>query len=608
MAKERLEVELIAEASKAISELQKYVTATGKATEQVEKHAKQTKTAGEKIGGLTKTVKSYGIEMAAVGIGVVSAIRTMSRFVDAASESESALAGIKSAMVSNNVFTEQGLKLYESYANQIMRMTAIDDEAILSLMQLGTNMGVSSEKMKQATEFAIGLSKTFGIDVNTAMRGVALAMEGQFTLLSRYIPALREAETEEEKMAAFQKVASAGYLQSQDALKTYAGQMQSVRTAIEEIQEAMGKKLIPIITEVLGWVQKAIDWFNNLSPPMQNIITTVGLITAGLVAFAPAIIAIIALAPALGAAITIATGPFGIIIAAVAALAVGIVMLIKHWDDVSAFFKNLWQTLKEFWDKIEPWVAMFVPIYGIPKTIIENWKPIVGFFTGIGDAIQAFADRFLAIVERIGAIKDQFVGFFKDAYDKLVGHSIIPEMVTGIESEFKRLADYMEKDFQPSFAMTMESVWGSTSSIGKGIKDTLKNLIADLIRAFARQYAAIAAAFLITFQFGKAARYFAASAALFAAAGAIRKLQQGGIKRQVGGNMFGDRQPAMLEAGERVMSKEVSRANAAALNRMEAGEGGGAPVNIYLGGKLLYSTMQRAFRNGQIVVDARAIR
>jgi hypothetical protein len=64
----------------------------------------------------------------------------------------------------------------------------------------------------------------------------------------------------------------------------------------------------------------------------------------------------------------------------------------------------------------------------------------------------------------------------------------------------------------------------------------------------------------------------------------------------------------MLERGERVIPKETASRNAAALNRMEAGEGGGAPVNIYLGGKLLYSTMQRAFRNGQIVVDARAIR
>jgi hypothetical protein len=64
----------------------------------------------------------------------------------------------------------------------------------------------------------------------------------------------------------------------------------------------------------------------------------------------------------------------------------------------------------------------------------------------------------------------------------------------------------------------------------------------------------------------------------------------------------------MLEQGERVIPRVTAAKNAAALNRMEAGEGGGAPTNIYIGGKLLYSTMQRAFKNGQIVVDARAIR
>lgn len=547
--------------------------------------------AKKRVGGITGFVKSYGAELAVIGASMYGVVKISQRLIEAYSEEEVALNSLRSAMQTSGTFTEENLKRLQSYATQIQRVTTIGDEAALALMSLGTSMGIGSDKIKEATEYAIGLSKVYGIDVNTAMRGVALAMQGQYTLLQRYIPALREAQSEEEKQAAFLKATTAGYMQAQEATKTYAGMMLQLKNQIGDIAEKLGALFIPILKTVLEWVQKGIDWFNNLSPTMQNIVLIIGMVVAGLVALLPAISAIIVIAPALGAAITIATGPIGIIIAAIAALAVGIVLLIKHWDEVKAFFVNLWETLKEFWSKIEPFVAAFVPLYGIPKLIVENWSQIVGFFQKIGDGIQAFVDRFLGLIDRIKSGTEKITGFFQTMSDKLVGHSIIPEMVTMIEESLKELTRYMEDDFQNSFVSTMDTVWSSAKTIGEGIKDTIKGVLSDMIRAIAKHYASIAAAFLLTLQFRRAAMYFAASAALYAASGAIRKMQKGGE--------FVTNGPELMLVGDNPSGKERVSVTPA---ESPAFQGGGGPMggDVYFDGTKVGRWIARQIRAKEI--------
>lgn len=529
-----------------------------------------------KIGGLTNFVKSYGAELAAVGASVFGLVKMGKKLVDAYSQQEDALVNLESAMKTSGTYTDESYKALQEYATEIQKATTTGDEAALALMALGTSMGLSTDEIRTATEYAIGLAEVYNIDLNTAMRGVALAMEGQYTMLNRYIPQLREAQTEEEKQEAFVRASTAAYQIAQDQTKTYAGMVEQLKNQFGDIAEKLGELLIPMLSKLLEWVKMGVDWFNNLNPTVQKIVTVMMLLGGAAILLAPAIMAIITMAPALGAAITLATGPLGPILLGVMALTVGIIMLIKHWEEVKAFFVNLWNALKEFWDKIEPFVAAFVPLYGIPKMIIENWESIIGFFKKIGDALQAFVDRFFGIVDRIREGVEKIGGAFKGLFDRLVGHSIVPELVTGIESEFNRLIDYMKNDFQQSFVGTMDVVWSSTKSIAEGIKDTIKNLLADMIRAIAKQYAEIAAAFLITLQFGKALRYFAASAALYAAAGAIRKMQKGGE--------FVTNGPELLLVGDNPSGREHVKVTPSEQPEYQGGSAGPMQGDVYFDG------------------------
>jgi TP901 family phage tail tape measure protein len=114
------------------------------------------------------------------------------------------------------------------------------------------------------------------------------------------------------------------------------------------------------------------------------------------------------------------------VIAAVALLAGGAYLLVKHWDKVTAFFKNLWNKITGFftaaWEKIREilggvpnWalglVAVFFPFIGVPLLIVKNWNAIPGFFSGLWNKITGvFSAAFNVIKNLFNAAPKWVVG------------------------------------------------------------------------------------------------------------------------------------------------------------------------------------------------------
>ena len=79
----------------------------------------------------------------------------------------------------------------------------------------------------------------------------------------------------------------------------------------------------------------------------------------------------------------------GWILAAVAALGVGAVLIYKNWDKVSSWFVSMWDGISSFLDtSIGKILAVFVfPFVGIPLLIIKHWDKVSAFFTGLGSQL-----------------------------------------------------------------------------------------------------------------------------------------------------------------------------------------------------------------------------
>jgi hypothetical protein len=130
-----------------------------------------------------------------------------------------------------------------AFATAIQRTTTLGDEQVMSLVTTAKTMGIANGKIEEATKGAIGLSKAFGLDLNSSMKMTALAFQGEFTMLGRYIPELRTATTQAEKMAIVQKAMGVGFKVAEAELKTINGAWTSFKGVVGDAMETAGESM-----------------------------------------------------------------------------------------------------------------------------------------------------------------------------------------------------------------------------------------------------------------------------------------------------------------------------------------------------------------------------
>jgi signal transduction histidine kinase len=97
-------------------------------------------------------------------------------------------------------------------------------------------MGVTTDKMGEAARAVQALS-ALNFEGSQAAKAVALAMDGNMLGFQRMIPALRNAKTESEKVAAVNKVLAAGYEQQKANLNTVGGAWEALKGRIGDARE-----------------------------------------------------------------------------------------------------------------------------------------------------------------------------------------------------------------------------------------------------------------------------------------------------------------------------------------------------------------------------------
>lgn len=131
-------------------------------------------------------------------------------------------------------------KKYNDLAAAIQKETGADDEATLGTITRLQQLGVLTEQMDAAARAAVGLTAV-GLDEAAAAKAVANAMQGEFAALTRYIPALKQADTLEEKRAIVAKAAAVGYAAVAERLNTVGGATGALKGAFENLLQQIGQ-------------------------------------------------------------------------------------------------------------------------------------------------------------------------------------------------------------------------------------------------------------------------------------------------------------------------------------------------------------------------------
>ena len=221
---------------------------------------------GKTVGNVSRNMMRFGrvAARAILALGA-AAVTGATLAINAYRKQESAEISLANALRAHGEAVDKLMPKLKRVASAIQDQTGKGDEAVLSLMAQIKNLGITGDALEDATKGAMGLSKALGLNMTSAARYAALALQGEYTVLQRYIPALRAAKTEGEKAAIVNDMMAKGYQQLQADLGTTAGRWGELKGRIGDTLEKIGEAIIKgaNLTGVMAGWSEAIKKFQN---------------------------------------------------------------------------------------------------------------------------------------------------------------------------------------------------------------------------------------------------------------------------------------------------------------------------------------------------------
>jgi len=165
--------------------------------------------------------------------------------------------------------TQATFEKFKNLAASYQEVTTIGDETTIGVMKLGLNMGVMAEDLEEATKGAIGLSKSLDLDLKTAMKMHTLAMDKDYTMLQRYLPSLKTAKDEAEKMAIVKRAEANGWKLATSEVDTGYGALEQYNNLAGDVKEKIGNlitiALLPFLEILSTGTIKIESFFRGLT-------------------------------------------------------------------------------------------------------------------------------------------------------------------------------------------------------------------------------------------------------------------------------------------------------------------------------------------------------
>lgn len=284
----------------------------------------------------------------------------------------------------------------------------------------GITLSDSSGKMYSMRELMVQLREKMGGLETQEQTAAAAAIFGK-NAMSGWLAVINASDEDFNKLTgAIDNCDGSAEKMANTMNDNLEGQLTILKSALQELAISIGEVLVPIIRDVVSFIQKIVDWLNKLSPAQKELVVRIGLIVA---AAGPLLIVIGKIVTAVGSIMTLApkfvtmfnaiktaagvlggglkalwavmmANPITLVIAAIAAI---VAAFIYFWN-TSESFRQFWINL---WEGIKTAVANFVEaikvLWGnIVTACSQAWETIKNV---VSVAIQFLAELFSTALE-----------------------------------------------------------------------------------------------------------------------------------------------------------------------------------------------------------------
>lgn len=427
-----------------------------------------------------RSMQRVGAQMSAAVTAPLAALGTLS--LTNFFKQEDAVAAIEAKLKSMGTAAGFTSGQLQEMAAGLQATSTFGDEDILTKVtqQMLTFGRVTGETFRRAQAISLDLSATLSQDLQQSAIMVGKALNDPVAGLTNLQrvgiqfsadqKAVIKALVETGDVAGAQGVILAelerqfsGTAAAQAA--TTKGQLAQLTNAWGDFLETVGAVIAEILPPLIEGLKAVLGWLQGLSPETKRW----GVIVVGLAAvIGPLVVAL------------------GLFVAAVAAIGVPVAAAIAGITALTAAAAVFWSEIVGGYETVT--TSLSAAVTRVRELLHQLFEATVSTFVAVRDQVNAAVDSIIAsaqrlyegvyqwIVDKLNAVWDlvgqgveRVKGFFSDLYTAVVGGSIIPDMVTGIEAWMQRLSASMQ---------------ATTAEAAKGVSDAFKGMGQDIISPF----------------------------------------------------------------------------------------------------------------------------
>jgi hypothetical protein len=211
-----------------------------------------------------------GLTLPLVGFGALA----VKNFGDA----EKAAASLSAVLRANGKDVNTVSADYMKFAQEMQRLTTVEDDAVIGFLQLAESM--KAPNAKKAVQDAIGLNKVYGIEMSAAVSMAVKAQYGQYQLLGRMLPAVKAAKTETQKAAIAERILADNFQIATAQAKAGLGPLEQLTNQMGNMSEEFGRIIVGYITPFVEKIKSMMEWLNSLDESTKKWIVNIALAAA----------------------------------------------------------------------------------------------------------------------------------------------------------------------------------------------------------------------------------------------------------------------------------------------------------------------------------------
>jgi hypothetical protein len=181
-------------------------------------------------------------------------------------ESQQATSKFELALRNTGQEVKQTSSDFQAYATELQRVTTFSDEAIMETGTLLTTFGLAGDELKKTTQAALDLSKGLGVDLRSATMLLGKAAIGETSSLARYGMTIDDNIPKSQRFEVVLGMVQKRFGGSaQNDINNVNGKLQNMANMFNDIQEKIGKAVLPAFEFWAAKMQDAIKLMDRMT-------------------------------------------------------------------------------------------------------------------------------------------------------------------------------------------------------------------------------------------------------------------------------------------------------------------------------------------------------